>query len=164
MSGYFMPHNRTSNWLIYNQAKLRSGIKIFVCKEVENKWWGCNSMTSFCGLWEIRTWSQPIGCRQHRVTYAEIVARPLARRRDSTARPPFVDMRARKPCFLARLRTFGWKVRFVVIVNPFLLPFGLCRFGRACLPNGATVRWGGNGRGVCGQGSNWGQPGGGSAK
>lgn len=38
--------------------------------------------------------------------------RPLARREASTARPPRVAIRARKPCFLARLRTFGWKVRF----------------------------------------------------
>jgi len=33
--------------------------------------------------------------------------RPLARRRDSTARPSFVFMRSRNPCVLARLRLFG---------------------------------------------------------
>jgi hypothetical protein len=27
-------------------------------------------------------------------------------------RPPFVFMRARKPCVLWRRRTLGWKVRF----------------------------------------------------
>lgn len=43
---------------------------------------------------------------------AERRARPLARRAFSTARPPAVDMRARKPCFFARRRSFGWNVRF----------------------------------------------------
>jgi hypothetical protein len=36
----------------------------------------------------------------------------LARRRFSTFRPPFVDMRSRNPCVLARRRRFGWNVRF----------------------------------------------------
>lgn len=43
---------------------------------------------------------------------ADSFARPLARRLRSTARPARVDIRARKPWFLARLRTLGWKVRF----------------------------------------------------
>ena len=38
--------------------------------------------------------------------------RPLARRRFSTLRPPFVDMRSRNPCVFARRRRFGWNVRF----------------------------------------------------
>ena len=38
--------------------------------------------------------------------------RPLARREASTALPPRVAIRARKPCFFARLRTLGWNVRF----------------------------------------------------
>ena len=61
--------------------------------------------------------------------YAEIFERPLARRDERTARPPFVAIRARKPCFLARLRLFGWNVRLVVISNPFLLLglLGWCR-------------------------------------
>jgi hypothetical protein len=33
--------------------------------------------------------------------------RPLARRRLSTLRPPFVVMRARNPCVFARRRRFG---------------------------------------------------------
>ena len=33
--------------------------------------------------------------------------RPLARRRDITARPSAVFMRVRNPCVLARLRLFG---------------------------------------------------------
>jgi hypothetical protein len=45
-------------------------------------------------------------------TYALSLARPLARRALSTRRPPAVAMRARKPCFLARRRLFGWNVRF----------------------------------------------------
>ncbi|AEA72210.1 Hypothetical protein PSEBR_m1756 [Pseudomonas brassicacearum subsp. brassicacearum NFM421] len=40
-------------------------------------------------------------------------ARPLARRRDRTARPFLVAMRARKPWVRARLIVLGWKVRFM---------------------------------------------------
>jgi hypothetical protein len=47
---------------------------------------------------------------------AERRARPLARRLLSTARPARVDMRARKPCFLARRWVFGWKVRFTNVL------------------------------------------------
>lgn len=39
--------------------------------------------------------------------------RPLARRRDRTARPFLVAMRARKPWVRARLMVLGWKVRFM---------------------------------------------------
>ena len=46
--------------------------------------------------------------------YAERWMRPLARRAAKTARPARVAMRARKPCFLARRRVLGWKVRFVM--------------------------------------------------
>ena len=47
-----------------------------------------------------------------RFDQADSFARPLSRRLRSTARPARVDMRWRKPWFLARLRTLGWKVRF----------------------------------------------------
>ena len=43
---------------------------------------------------------------------AESLCRPLARRDFKMARPARVFMRWRKPCFLARRRLFGWKVRF----------------------------------------------------
>ena len=46
------------------------------------------------------------------LTYALIRWRPLRRRDFSTARPALVDIRARKPCFFARRRVLGWKVRF----------------------------------------------------
>lgn len=42
--------------------------------------------------------------------------RPLARRALSTRRPFFVAIRARKPCLLARLRRWGWYVRFILVV------------------------------------------------
>ena len=45
--------------------------------------------------------------------YAHKRLRPLARRALRTARPPREDMRARKPWHLARLRLFGWYVRFI---------------------------------------------------
>jgi hypothetical protein len=38
--------------------------------------------------------------------------RPLARRRDSTARPLLVFMRERNPCVFERRRRLGWNVRF----------------------------------------------------
>ena len=40
--------------------------------------------------------------------------RPLWRRAFTIARPALVRMRLRKPCLRARLRTFGWYVRFIV--------------------------------------------------
>ena len=39
--------------------------------------------------------------------------RPLRRRRRITSRPPLVLIRTRKPWVLARLRFFGWYVRFI---------------------------------------------------
>src|SRR5690606_20413725 len=39
--------------------------------------------------------------------------RPFALRRERTRRPAGVAMRALKPCVLARLRRFGWYVRFI---------------------------------------------------
>ena len=43
---------------------------------------------------------------------AERRLRPRARRARSTARPPLVRIRSRKPWVLARLRLLGWYVRF----------------------------------------------------
>ena len=43
----------------------------------------------------------------NRIDQADSRVRPLARRAFSTARPPRVLMRARKPCVLARRRAFG---------------------------------------------------------
>jgi hypothetical protein len=42
--------------------------------------------------------------------------RPRARRREITARPSAVFILVRKPCFLARLRLFGWKVRLGISI------------------------------------------------
>ena len=39
---------------------------------------------------------------------------PCARRAERMARPARVRMRRRKPCFLARRRLFGWKVRLLM--------------------------------------------------
>ena len=46
--------------------------------------------------------------------HAERRTRPLARRDFRMARPARVDMRCRNPCRLARLRLFGWYVRFTL--------------------------------------------------
>lgn len=48
-----------------------------------------------------------------RLRQAESRARPLARRAESTLRPPTVFMRARKPCVRARRIFEGWNVRFM---------------------------------------------------
>jgi hypothetical protein len=44
--------------------------------------------------------------------FTETRLRPLARRRDSTARPLLVFMRERNPCVFERRRRLGWNVRF----------------------------------------------------
>ena len=44
--------------------------------------------------------------------FTETRLRPLARRRDSTARPLLVFIRERKPCVFERRRRLGWNVRF----------------------------------------------------
>ena len=44
--------------------------------------------------------------------FTETRLRPLARRRDSTARPLLVFIRDRKPCVFERRRRLGWNVRF----------------------------------------------------
>src|SRR4051812_41808376 len=45
---------------------------------------------------------------------AESSVRPLARRAERIPRPARVRIRARKPCFLARRRLLGWKVRLLM--------------------------------------------------
>jgi len=47
---------------------------------------------------------------------ADSLWRPLIRRERRTARPARVDMRCRKPCFLARRRLLGWYVRFTMFL------------------------------------------------
>jgi len=44
--------------------------------------------------------------------FTETRLRPLALRREITARPPWVFIRVRKPCVFERWRRFGWNVRF----------------------------------------------------
>lgn len=44
-------------------------------------------------------------------------ARPLRRRRDSTARPARVRMRERNPCTRRRRRLLGWYVRFMATLQ-----------------------------------------------
>ena len=48
---------------------------------------------------------------------ADSLARPLRRRSARIARPARVRMRRRKPCFLARRRLFGWKVRLLTMCS-----------------------------------------------
>lgn len=52
---------------------------------------------------------------QSRALYTQRRLRPFARRAASILRPAFVDIRARKPWHLARLRVLGWYVRFILI-------------------------------------------------
>ena len=55
------------------------------------------------------------GSPAHRIVpYAEILFRPLSRRRLRTFWPSVVRMRILKPCVLLLFRLFGWKVRFIL--------------------------------------------------
>jgi hypothetical protein len=57
----------------------------------------------------------PVSAR--RLAQADSLARPRARRARSTARPPTVAVRARKPWRRARTRLLGWKVRFIGLLS-----------------------------------------------
>jgi len=50
----------------------------------------------------------------HDAALGHSTLRPLARRAARVARPALVDMRLRNPWVFARLRLFGWYVRFTV--------------------------------------------------
>lgn len=50
-----------------------------------------------------------------RVDHALRRCRPLRRRLRMTFRPARSDIRARKPCFMALRRLFGWNVRFTAV-------------------------------------------------
>src|SRR6266705_6504539 len=52
--------------------------------------------------------------------FTETLLRPLARRREMTARPLLVFIRVRNPCVFERRRRLGWNVRFGM-KNPALL-------------------------------------------
>jgi hypothetical protein len=69
--------------------------------------------------------------------------RPRARRREITARPSAVFMRVRKPCFLARFRLFGWKVRFGILVQSFsIVHFGLrIKFSKVDAASSRVFPW-----------------------
>lgn len=62
------------------------------------------------------TVAHAVGTREH-VDQADRLARPLRRREDRIARPARVRMRRRKPCFLARRRLLGWKVRLLTSLS-----------------------------------------------
>ena len=47
--------------------------------------------------------------------YGASRSRPLARRADSTLRPPTLFIRERKPWVRLRLMTEGWNVRFMMV-------------------------------------------------
>lgn len=51
--------------------------------------------------------------------------RPFWRRRRTTARPPRVRMRARKPCLRFLRRVLGWYVRFMLVSG--FAPYGARR-------------------------------------
>ena len=67
--------------------------------------------------------------------------RPFARRDLMTARPALVDIRLRKPCVLARLRTLGWYVRFIhpLPSSPWTADIGV-PFGRGPRHSGLGIR------------------------
>lgn len=75
---------------------------------------------------------------------ADRLLRPLARRAESTLRPPTEDMRARKPCLRAWRILEGWNVRFMASpsVRGFALekPYIRARYTTCCQsPRGAAA-------------------------
>lgn len=84
---------------------------------------------------------------------AERRARPRERRFLSTARPPRVRMRRRKPCFFLRFRLFGWKVRFTLASLDEMVGPRATRGGWRVVPPGA-----GRGR-ILGRARRWRQRG-----
>lgn len=60
--------------------------------------------------------------------------RPLRRRRLRTACPALLAMRFMKPCTRARLRVFGWYVRFGISVLSYLILLILYMSFKASLP------------------------------
>lgn len=67
------------------------------------------------------------GDRYLDATVAASRLRPLARRRFRMARPDFVFIRARNPCFRSRLIRLGWYVRFIA-ADPHSLAVARSRF------------------------------------
>ncbi len=85
---------------------------------------GTTRTPSDCGF-VVRSAGESVRLREHRVCQAESSVRPLARRAERMPRPARVRMRARKPCFLARRRLLGWKVRLLMVTPEVVSPDAL---------------------------------------
>lgn len=79
-----------------------------------------------------------VGCARA-TDQAESLARPLRRRSARIARPARVRMRRRKPCFLARRRLFGWKVRLLTVLSLTVQSLACTESGMAVLGRSTTT-------------------------
>lgn len=103
--------NGVSNSLGYDETHARSVGIITIYQAVRHQMVRAHADTSFEDSSEVVAAAYPVSRGDH--TYAETSARPLRRRAARIERPARVRIRRRKPCFLARLRLLGWKVRLL---------------------------------------------------
>jgi len=100
-------------------------------RERETNSWRLRSLSALVRVCRIAVSNMSKACPGRPNAYTVRRLRPLARLRLITRRPFFVDMRFKKPCFLARLILLGWYVRFiihlqsVVMARPFSVGQGI---------------------------------------
>lgn len=113
-----VPNNGVSNGLGYDETHACSVGIISINQAVCHQMGRAHTDASFEDSSEVVSAADPVSRGDH--TYAETSARPLRRRAARIERPARVRMRRRKPCFLARLRLLGWKVRLLTSSLRFL--------------------------------------------
>lgn len=113
-----IPNNGVSYGLGYDETHACSVGIITIDQAVCHQMARAHADASFEDSSEVVAAADPVSRGDH--TYAETSARPLRRRAARIERPARVRMRRRKPCFLARLRLLGWKVRLLTSSLRFL--------------------------------------------
>lgn len=117
----FVPHDSRTNRLPHDEAGtgnrsgrflLRRATQVRT-KQVNNDATATGPATGAYSGGEVGPSPQALPDREHVSSsvadgYAEMRARPLARRAETMARPALVRMRSRKPWVFARRRLFGW--------------------------------------------------------
>ena len=109
VSGHCTPdgaadHQPDSGGLIFGRLRVTNEL-------VHDNRWPRRTRPPPNGATEVLGSAEPVVGRQH-VGQAVSRTRPLDRRDFTIERPARVRIRTRKPWVLARLRLFGWKVRF----------------------------------------------------
>ena len=115
---HLVPSHSIANGLGYDETHAYSVGIISIYQAVCHQMFRAHTDASFEDSLEVDAAADPVSRGDH--TYAETSARPLRRRAARIERPARVRMRRRKPCFLARLRLLGWKVRLLTSSLRFL--------------------------------------------